>query len=189
MKKCPKCNAVYPEEAIFCPTCGTQLLHANICPECGTELPDSAKFCPKCGHKMFEEPKEEPKEEVKQEVVDEAPGANSRYTEAEIKQMREELVAHRSRQRRFKTAGGILLGVGLPLFVLGLVAFIIFTIDFAYSGGERYASLTLMILGYFGLIVGVFMALGSIPLLVVASAVFGKKADNRERAIREYEGK
>ena len=140
MKKCPKCNAVYPEEAVFCPSCGTQLVHANICPECGTELPDSAKFCPKCGHKMFEE--------VKQDVVDEAPGANSRYTEAEIKQMREELVAHRSRQRRFKTAGGILLGVGLPLFVLGLVAFIIFTIDFAYSGGERYASLTLMIIGF-----------------------------------------
>ena len=181
MKKCPKCNAVYPDEAVFCPACGTQLVHANICPECGNELPEGAKFCPKCGHKMFEE--------VKQEVVDEAPGANSRYTEAEIRQMREELTHHRRRERNLKTAGGILLGVGVPLFIAGLVIMILGIIGTAYDGGTEPLPIVGIVLGYLALIFGALMIPVGIILLVVASAVFGKKADNRERAIREYEGR
>ena len=192
MKKCPNCNAVYPDEAVFCSNCGTQLMHANICPECGNELPENAKFCPKCGHKMFEEPKEKPKEEVKQEVVDEMPGENSRYTGAEIDQMKRELVDHRRRQRNFKIAGGVLIGVGAPLFVLGIFLFIFGVAGMVYSSAEGYAdslSVAGTVFGYLALFFGLFMTIGGIPLLVVASAVFGKKADNRERAIREYEGK
>lgn len=181
MKKCPKCNTIYPEEAVFCSTCGTQLVHANICPECGNELPEGAKFCPRCGHKMFEE--------VKQEVVDEAPGANSRYTEAEIDQMRRELSAHRRRERSFKTAGGILLGLGIPLLILGIILLSTSIVGTVYDGGEHAGPIIGIVFGYLGVIFGALMIPASIPLLVVGSAVFGKKADNRERAIREYEGK
>lgn len=181
MKKCPKCNAVYDDNAVYCSKCGTELVQENVCPECGYELPENAKFCPRCGHKMAEE--------VEQEVVDSKPGANSRFTEAEINQMRKELVAHRRRERSFKIAGSVLLGVGAPLFVVGLIVMVLGIIGTAYDGGYDPLPVVGIVLGYLALFFGLFMSIGSIPLLVVASAIFGKKADNREEAIREFEGK
>lgn len=157
-----------------------------FCERCGKELPEKAVFCPYCGAKIEVMPA------PKQEVVDPKPveakkeARKTRYTDEEIEKMREELVAHRRRQSNFSVAGGILLGIGIALTVLGIILFVTCTVNVAESG-QANGNIVGIVFGYLGLVFGIVMTVGAIPLLVVSSAVFGKKADNRERAIKEHE--
>ncbi|MBQ2677605.1 MAG: zinc-ribbon domain-containing protein [Firmicutes bacterium] len=63
MKKCEKCGHEYREDYLFCPSCGGELIDAeilnqkNTCPECGTYVPDEFVFCPECGTKVNEDEK------------------------------------------------------------------------------------------------------------------------------------
>ena len=162
------------------------------CPKCGAEMPDNAKFCSACGASILPEPgvevippaDEQPKAEPKQEKN------NSRWSEADIKKMKYEYEQHVRRKRNFSTAGGVLLGVGLVLFVLGFV-FMMLSIFSVADNPDPTNSVGIagMVLGYIGVIFGAIMFPVGIVLLVIANAVFGKKAENRERAIREYEGR
>ncbi len=47
---CPNCQALNPEGARFCMSCGSALSRA--CPNCGTGLPANARFCFNCGHNL-----------------------------------------------------------------------------------------------------------------------------------------
>lgn len=49
-KKCPKCNAILPNNAKFCMECGAKL--ENKCPKCGAVVPLDSKFCLECGEKL-----------------------------------------------------------------------------------------------------------------------------------------
>lgn len=56
--KCPKCGAVIPEEAKFCPECGEKIEKRDKdqpepikCPNCGKMVP-KGKFCLECGYKF-----------------------------------------------------------------------------------------------------------------------------------------
>jgi membrane protease subunit (stomatin/prohibitin family) len=45
---CPKCQALVPEGAKFCASCGTPMV-ASVCGKCRTTVPAGAKFCGNCG--------------------------------------------------------------------------------------------------------------------------------------------
>jgi hypothetical protein len=60
--RCPRCNAVVPEGAAFCQSCGNRLTAeaappppapapapAQFCVHCGAKLREGAQFCPTCG--------------------------------------------------------------------------------------------------------------------------------------------
>ena len=49
---CPKCHGQIPQEARFCPFCGTQIVKINKCLQCGKDLPLEANFCMVCGTKV-----------------------------------------------------------------------------------------------------------------------------------------
>jgi len=53
-EKCPECGQAMPEDAKFCPGCGTPraIVVPALCPSCGEELAPDMKFCPKCGEKV-----------------------------------------------------------------------------------------------------------------------------------------
>ncbi len=51
-KPCPKCGAVVPDGAKFCPGCGEKIASGSFCPACGAAVPAGAKFCPECGQKI-----------------------------------------------------------------------------------------------------------------------------------------
>lgn len=160
------------------------------CSKCGAELPNGAKFCSACGASVLPEPEVEvipPADEPKAEEPKKAKKA-SRYSEEEIKKMRYELKDHLRRKHNFCTAGGILLGVGLPILILGIIFLVASIVSIAeypepYNGEGIYG----MILSYLGIVFGGLMFPCGIILLVIGNAVFGKKADNRERAIQEFE--
>src|SRR5262245_32222222 len=44
---CPRCQQNSPQDARFCPGCGTRLIRR--CASCSTELPAGARFCLQCG--------------------------------------------------------------------------------------------------------------------------------------------
>ena len=47
---CPKCNAVNPQNAKFCASCGGPMTVAKIaCPACNEQIKADSKFCPSCG--------------------------------------------------------------------------------------------------------------------------------------------
>jgi len=55
MRICPKCNAQYNDEMIFCSHCGYPLMpkeEVPVCPFCGKKLPNFDAFCPYCGNKI-----------------------------------------------------------------------------------------------------------------------------------------
>ena len=161
------------------------------CPKCGAEMPDDAKFCSACGASILPEPEvevipptgSEPKSESKQEK------SGSRWRAAQNKQKKYEYNEHVRRKRNFITAGTILLIAGSILTVLSIVFFVVDVINLA-SNNEPSVGDTLGVVFFsMGMSIGIILLLASIPLIVVANAVFGKKAENRERAIREYEGR
>lgn len=53
---CKKCNASIPDDAKFCPNCGSSVsdnqpenqAKMKYCPQCGTEIPKGESTCPKC---------------------------------------------------------------------------------------------------------------------------------------------
>jgi hypothetical protein len=56
---CPSCNSQNPENAKFCPGCGTPapapepaFEAPSFCPFCGTKLEPGSAFCPNCGAKQ-----------------------------------------------------------------------------------------------------------------------------------------
>ena len=162
-----------------------------FCQHCGAQLPEGAKFCQHCGAKVeVEQPQAE---EVKQEVVDARPQeepkkSSSRYTDEEIAKMREELANHARRKRNFVTAGSILLGIGIFLTVLGIVLLSVSIVETASTYDGYYSpAVAGIVFGYLFVVFGPFMAIGGGALLAIGHAVFGKKADNRRRAIQEHE--
>lgn len=46
---CTHCHAPLPEEAKFCPECGTAVQVTVVCPDCGQCHPPGSKFCSSCG--------------------------------------------------------------------------------------------------------------------------------------------
>ena len=123
-----------------------------FCEKCGAQLPDGARFCHYCGAKV------ETPFPVKQEVVDPKPEQpkeqkKTRYTDEEIEKMKIELVDHRRRQSNFSIAGGVLLGVGIALFVIGLIVFI--------SSTSILLKLTKYGLTYFLIYVGIYLLTAS----------------------------
>ena len=155
-----------------------------FCEKCGAQLPDGARFCHYCGAKV------ETPFPVKQEVVDPKPEQpkeqkKTRYTDEEIEKMKVELANHRRRQSNFSVAGGLLLGLGIALFVVGLIIFIVSTVAITRDGQGTHAFG--IVFGYLGIIFGFLMIPLGIAFLIISSTLFGKKADNRERAIKEHE--
>ncbi len=70
--RCPKCDAVLIEGAVFCLQCGTKIEEAGepafdtvFCPECGAKTSSEFAFCKECG-KVLQEgtPKEETPKEI-----------------------------------------------------------------------------------------------------------------------------
>jgi RNA polymerase subunit RPABC4/transcription elongation factor Spt4 len=52
---CPTCNRSLPNEASFCPYCGTRIsAHEtlSLCTHCGAELRSHSRFCPRCGQEV-----------------------------------------------------------------------------------------------------------------------------------------
>ena len=45
---CPSCNKSIPQDAIFCPYCGTAIMTELYCTNCNTKLVENAKFCHIC---------------------------------------------------------------------------------------------------------------------------------------------
>lgn len=49
---CANCGSALPEEAEFCPNCGSKIERSCSCASCGFILPANAVFCPSCGSKV-----------------------------------------------------------------------------------------------------------------------------------------
>ena len=69
MKLCPKCEATYDDEVVFCRKCGTKLVDHNVCPYCGKPISTEDVFCGACGHRLKEEPHPETAPEAKTETT------------------------------------------------------------------------------------------------------------------------
>ena len=50
--KCDKCGSVVPDEAAFCPKCGTAVEGVVKCEECGTVNNLDAQYCSGCGKEL-----------------------------------------------------------------------------------------------------------------------------------------
>lgn len=166
MKRCPKCNAQFGDGATYCEYCGTKLVKPFICPQCGAEIDEDAAFCPQCGHAMHEAVS----------VFEE-----NKVDSSLIEQYKQEIPIFKRKRASMFTAGGILLGVGLTLFIVFLVLF--YKID---PSNEdlliRYGTIYLFLM-----ILGELILDAGIALMIVAGAVFSRKIANRERIISEQE--
>ncbi|HLH69518.1 MAG TPA: SPFH domain-containing protein [Candidatus Dormibacteraeota bacterium] len=58
---CPACNRQNPADARFCSNCGQALQAAApaVCPRCGTQSPAGTRFCPSCGTNLQASPGEQ----------------------------------------------------------------------------------------------------------------------------------
>jgi cytochrome c-type biogenesis protein CcmH/NrfG len=65
--ECTNCSADVPEQARFCPECGTKT-DQNTCADCGASLRDEAKFCQECGRTVSTEVVAEQPEEKNRNV-------------------------------------------------------------------------------------------------------------------------
>ena len=85
MKKCPSCNAIMEDDALFCGECGTKLEVEEVadqveetaapqekkCIHCGETIEEDSAFCPYCGKSQNEEvTKRERKEHKPRSVVE-----------------------------------------------------------------------------------------------------------------------
>ena len=167
MKKCPCCQTEYPDDAVFCKTCGKKLIEANVCPKCGKEIDDDTVYCPHCGHNLKAE-------------------AKNSHTREDIEKYKIELNNLKGKKAGMKVGGAICLGVGIAMFLLCLIGIILIGINFKENGFD----IAMLVLSSIGACLSelVLIPIGVI-LLVVQAAVFTKKISNREQAIREYEGK
>lgn len=68
MKLCPKCEATYDDEVVFCRKCGTKLVDHNVCPYCGKRISTEDTFCGACGHRLKEDSEPEATPESKTET-------------------------------------------------------------------------------------------------------------------------
>jgi len=51
-QRCPDCNQMIPDDAVFCPFCGHQIMVFQRCSSCGKNLSPKARFCPRCGARV-----------------------------------------------------------------------------------------------------------------------------------------
>ncbi|MDD3369387.1 MAG: zinc ribbon domain-containing protein [Lachnospiraceae bacterium] len=68
--KCPHCQTINSESAVFCIGCGQKLeqpipvapvkMKSYFCTECGTAYDEGSIFCTSCGHKLVDSPVSEP---------------------------------------------------------------------------------------------------------------------------------
>ncbi|MBK8563468.1 MAG: zinc ribbon domain-containing protein [Saprospiraceae bacterium] len=71
MKNCRACQKSMPDEARFCPYCGTPVIVETFdCPECGSENDLTAESCINCHHIFAKQKKESPKESPKAKLED-----------------------------------------------------------------------------------------------------------------------
>ena len=140
----------------------------KICQKCHKKFDDSLAFCPYCGEKL--------EEEIKQDVVD-----NNGYTEEQLKRYREQLNSFRRSRTNFTIAGAILLGLSIFGIILGAILIATNASSIEYAG-----SIAAVVLGSISLAFGfIFLPFG-IAFLVVASAVFSRRIENRERILKDY---
>ena len=166
MKKCPCCQTEYPDDVMFCKTCGKKLIAANVCPECGKEIENDAVFCPYCGHNLKTD-------------------SETSHTKGDIEKYRRELDNLKRKKHNMKVGGAICLGVGLAILVLSIVGLVFYSVNF----DESASHIAMLVFSVIGVCVGCCIPPFGVILLVVQSAVFTKKISNREQAIREYEEK
>ena len=57
------CGTKLPDEAGFCPKCGTKI-EVPCCPSCGKEVEFDTDFCIYCGQLLKTEPKPSPKQDT-----------------------------------------------------------------------------------------------------------------------------
>ncbi|MCF8245156.1 MAG: zinc ribbon domain-containing protein [Saprospiraceae bacterium] len=70
MKNCRNCQKPMPDDARFCPACGTSVIVETFdCPNCGTENDLSAPACSNC-HLIFKSTKKEPPKAKLSDIFD-----------------------------------------------------------------------------------------------------------------------
>ena len=140
----------------------------KICQKCHKKFDDSLVFCPYCGEKL--------EEEIKQDVVD-----NNGYTEEQLNRYREQLISFRRSRTNFTIAGAILLGLSIFGIILGAILIATNAASIGNTG-----STVAVVLGSISLAFGfIFLPFG-IAFFVVASAVFSRRIENRERILKDY---
>lgn len=180
MKTCSKCHKNFGDEMVFCPYCGEKLEETKQCPKCKKDVPAESAFCPYCGADLAASKVEPEPEEVAQEVVDNDGYKKERvYTEEQLNAYRRQLENYKRKRANFSLAGGLLLGIGIIGLILGLILVIVNALI------DSPASTGLIIFGAFLLGLSFFAINGGIPLIVVASALFSKRIENRERILKE----
>ena len=151
------------------------------CSKCGAELANGAKFCSACGASVLPEP------EVEVIPPADEPKVTKSKEDKEIEKLKRELAEHRRREKNFRTAGLIVLFVGIFVTVFGIIGLILLSLYQADTVDPNGGVITGIVFSALGVSFGSVAVIVSIPLLVVSVAVFGKKAENRERAIQEFE--
>ena len=171
MKICEKCHKSFDDSMSFCPYCGEKLSASKTCPKCKKEVPEDADFCPFCGENLKPQP-----EEIKQEVVGE-PRQEKTLTEDQVTKYKRQIQRMRRSKTRFTTAGALCFGLGLFGIILGIILIVV-NAQKDIVGPIVFGSI---ILG-FG---SVALPLGII-FFVLASALYSRRIENRERVLEQY---
>ena len=113
MKKCPNCNALMEDDALFCGECGTkfemeeasdQVEETAIplekkCIHCGESIEEDSAFCPFCGKPQTVEEVKEVKSEPKEESVPEEKPKETPVHETQEEQIPYELEEEESKSK------------------------------------------------------------------------------------------